>query len=70
MSKNIAKATGLILVINMIVKLSGLLRETAIANSFGATGVTDAYLVAYTLPYFLQSVLGSALVTVVVPILT
>jgi putative peptidoglycan lipid II flippase len=34
---------------------------------FGASEATDAYMVAYTFPYFLQSVLGVALVTGVVP---
>ncbi|MEG1500984.1 MAG: lipid II flippase MurJ, partial [Clostridiales bacterium] len=69
MSKNIAKAAGLILIINLVVKVLGFLRETFIAGGFGATWLTDAYLVAYTLPYFLQAILGYALVTVVVPIL-
>ncbi|MGI5891408.1 MAG: murein biosynthesis integral membrane protein MurJ [Bacillota bacterium] len=70
MSKNIIKATGLILGINLIVKLLGFLRETSVAWGFGATWLTDAYKVAYTLPYFLQAILGLALVTVVVPVLT
>ncbi len=70
MSKNIAKATGVILIVNLAVKILGFLRETFIANGFGASWYTDAYLVAYTLPYFLQAILGAALVTAVVPALT
>ena len=42
----------------------------AIAGVFGATMQTDAYNVAYTLPYSLQQVLGQALLTITVPILT
>ncbi len=70
MSKNIIKATGIILAVNLIVKLLGFVREAFIAGGFGASGYTDAYLVAYTIPYFLQAILGYALVTAVVPILT
>lgn len=67
---SVAKATGIILIINLIVKILGFLRETFIAGAFGASEVTDAYLAAYTLPYFLQAILGSALVTAVVPVIT
>lgn len=70
MSRNIAKATGIILVINIAVKILGFLRSAFIARGFGATWLADAYLVAYTIPYFLQAILGYALVTVVVPVLT
>lgn len=67
---NVAKATGIILIINLLVKILGFLRETFIAGAFGASEITDAYLAAYTLPYFLQAILGSALVTAVVPVIT
>jgi putative peptidoglycan lipid II flippase len=70
MGKSIVKATGVILVINIIVKILGFLRESFIANAYGAGTLTDAYQIAYTIPYFLQAILGYALVTAVVPILT
>lgn len=70
MSKSIVKATGLILVVNMCVKVLGFLRESFIANAYGAGALTDAYQIAYTIPYFLQAILGYALVTAVVPVLT
>ena len=41
-----------------------------IANEFGATYLTDAYLLAYTLPYFYKAVLGMALVSSIVPVVT
>ncbi|MBM7853683.1 putative peptidoglycan lipid II flippase [Desulfohalotomaculum tongense] len=66
--KVIARATVVIAVINLVSRLLGFVREMVIAEQFGATGVTDAYLVAYTIPYVLMSVLGMALATVVVPI--
>lgn len=70
MGKNIVKATGLVLIINMTVKILGLLRESFIADAFGAGLNTDAYLVAYTIPYFLQWVLGAAIVAAIVPVLS
>lgn len=70
MAKNILKATGVVLIMNLVVKVLGFLRETSLASAFGASELSDAYLSAYTIPYFLQSILGYALVTAVVPILT
>lgn len=70
MAANVAKATGIILIINLLVKVLGFMRETFIAGAYGASDISDAYLAAYTLPYFLQAILGSALVTAVVPVMT
>ena len=70
MKKNIAMAAGVVLMMNLATKLLGFVRETVNASAFGAKGPYDAYLIAYTLPYFLQAVLGFALVTAVVPVLT
>ncbi len=70
MAKNILKATGVVLLMNLVVKVLGFMRETSLANAFGASELSDAYLSAYTIPYFLQAILGYALVTAVVPILT
>ncbi len=70
MGKSIVKATGVILIINILVKILGFLRESFIANGYGAGTLTDSYQIAYTIPYFLQAILGYALVTAVVPILT
>ena len=68
MGKNIAKAAGLMLMINICVKLLGFVREMAIADGFGASSASDAYLVAYTVPYFLQTILGYAFVSAVLPV--
>ena len=50
MAKNILKATSVVLVMNMVVKLLGFLRETSLANAFGAGPLSDAYLSAYNIP--------------------
>ncbi len=70
MNKSIAQAAVVIMIMNLASRLLGFGRETVIAGKFGATFLTDAYLVAYTLPYFLQAVLGMALVTSIVPVVT
>jgi putative peptidoglycan lipid II flippase len=70
MKNNVAKAVGVVLAMNLATKILGFVRETFIASGFGASSATDAYLVAYTIPYFLQAILGFALVSAVVPVLT
>jgi len=70
MGRNVIKAAGLLLLINTCVKLLGFVREMAMAGVFGASALTDAYQVAYTLPYFFQTVLGYAFVSAVLPLLS
>ena len=70
MSKNLIKASGLLLIINICVKLLNFAREMVIANGFGASFLTDAYLAAFTIPYFCQSILGYAFVSAVLPALS
>ena len=70
MNRQLTKTALLIVVINLLSRLLGFGREAVIANQFGATSFTDAYLLAYTLPYFLQAILGMALVSAIVPVVT
>ena len=70
MGKNIIRAAGSLLLINSFVKLLGFVREMVMAGSFGASALADAYQVAYTLPYFFQTVLGYAFVSAVLPLLS
>ena len=70
LSKNVTLAAAIILVMNLIAKVLGFVREMVIARVFGATMYTDAYLVAYQLPYSVQQVVGWAIVSVTVPLLT
>ncbi|MDO4732142.1 MAG: murein biosynthesis integral membrane protein MurJ [Bacillota bacterium] len=68
--KNMLKTAAWILLINCCVKVLGFVREMVIADGFGASFLSDAYLAAYTLPYFFQSVLGFAFVSAVLPMLS
>lgn len=66
---SVSKAATVVLLMNILAKVLGLVRESAIAGVFGANLGTDAYKLAYSLPYSLQQVLGQALLTVTVPLL-
>jgi len=66
----LARAAALIVALTLVSRGLGFLRDVIIAWAFGASAATDAYMVAYTFPYFLQSVLGVALVTVMVPVVS
>jgi putative peptidoglycan lipid II flippase len=68
-AKTIAGTTFVLMLMNTLARLLGFVRETAIAAVFGAGQYTDAYQVAYTIPYFLQMVLGAALVSSIVPVM-
>lgn len=66
--RTIFQATLLIFFFNLLSRLLGLVREQVIAYQFGVSAVTDAYLVAFTLPNVLFTILTGALATVVVPV--
>ncbi len=70
MAKNLIKASGLLLIINICVKLFGFGREMAIGREFGTSAFADAYFTAFTFPYFFQAVLGYAFVSAVLPVIS
>ncbi|MBR5329164.1 MAG: murein biosynthesis integral membrane protein MurJ [Firmicutes bacterium] len=70
LKKNVTVAAALVMVMNLVAKVLGFLREMVIARVYGATMFTDAYLVAYSLPSAAQQVIGWAIVAAVVPLLT
>ena len=70
LKKNVTAAAVIVLMMNLVTKLLGFVREVVVAQAFGATMFTDAYVVAYTLPYSTQQIIGSAIVSVTVPLLT
>jgi len=64
----IFKTTILIAFFSFLSKFLGLLRDVVIARQFGASGATDAYLVAFTAPNLLFFIISGALAAVVVPV--
>ena len=64
----IVRGTLIIIAVSLLSKLLGFSREMVMAYQFGATGVVDAYIVAYTIPYLFMAIVGPALSTVIVPV--
>ena len=68
--KLIARAAMLLLTISILARLLGFVREQVLAAFFGTSGLTDAYLMAYTLPNFIFVIIGGALATAFLPVIT
>jgi len=66
--RKIIWATAVIFAFTLLSRLLGLGREMTIAYRFGATGETDAFMLALTIPNIFHSVVGIALAAAVVPI--
>jgi putative peptidoglycan lipid II flippase len=64
------QSTGIVMFFTIISKLLGFGREMTIAACFGATGDTDAYLVALSIPGVLIAALGAAISIVLIPMFT
>ena len=64
----VAKAAGTIVILTIVSKVLGFVREMALAYVFGASAVVDAYQVALTVPNILFTVVGGALSVVAVPL--
>jgi putative peptidoglycan lipid II flippase len=54
MSRPLLKSTGTTGFATLLSRITGLVRETAMAASFGAGPLTDAFLAAYKIPNFLR----------------
>jgi len=71
MSKTkMARAASLIMIITVISKGIGFLRDMLVASSFGATYQTDAYNMAITIPEILFAIFSLAITTTFIPILS
>ncbi len=66
--RRIAGAAAAVVVITVISKILGFGREAALAAVFGASGATDAYLVAMIIPSLLFGVVGATITTVGIPL--
>lgn len=66
----IARAAIVIIAMSLLSRLLGFGREVAIAHQFGATAATDAYVLAFTIPYLFMGVVGGAMAATVVPVFT
>ncbi len=67
--KSLLKNTIVVGIGTLLSRVSGLLREILISSLFGATWVTDAFLLAYTIPNLLRRLFAEgALSTSIVPV--
>ena len=66
----LTKAALWVFVINIMAKILGLLKETAIAYKFGTSYIVDAYTVAITFPSVLFAIFASGIAESYIPILT
>ena len=63
------KSSFIVMIINMLSRILGLVREMIIGSVFGATGMTDAYFSATKIPNFFTTLFGEgSLGTVFIPI--
>lgn len=66
----VARAAAGVMAATLASKLLGFGREAALAAVFGASAVTDAYLVAAVIPTMLFGVVSAAITTVGIPVLS
>lgn len=71
MSKKImVKSVGIIMAISIVSKFTGFFRDTLVAGAFGATYIADAYSISMTIPYILFNIIGVAIATTFIPLLS
>lgn len=68
--KDLIKSTGIIVFITINSKIIGFLRDATIASLFGASLSTDAYTMSLIIPNLLFGVIGAAISTTFIPILS
>lgn len=67
MKKKLGQSTVLLMVIIIFSKLLGMLREVVLAKYFGTSNISDAYLIAISIPTLLFYFIGHALNTAYLP---
>lgn len=65
---DLAKSFGVVLCLGILSRVLGFLREAVLAALFGATEVTDAYAVIFSVPFVLFASFSTAITTVMIPI--
>lgn len=68
--RNIARATTIVTLLGIVAKIMGFVREQLIAWFFGATGPTDAYMVALAIPTVLSGLISDPICTSFLPVFT
>ncbi|MBC2580246.1 murein biosynthesis integral membrane protein MurJ [Clostridium sp. DJ247] len=68
--KTLAKAAVIIMVVSLISRATGFLRDSLNGGAFGATDTYGAYLLSLTVPNILFGIFGLAITTTFIPILS
>ncbi len=68
--QSVTEATLIIIVITFLSKFVGYAREVFVANYFGATAQTDAFLIAMLVPAMILGLIAGGLQVVIIPIYT
>jgi len=66
----VGKAALIILAATVVGRVFGLVRDMAVAHFFGANATTDAFFLAYKIPYLLALTVGGALTATFIPVFT
>ncbi len=66
--RSMARATVIVAVLGVLSKIMGFMREQLIAWFFGATGFTDAYVVALAIPTVLTGLISNPVCTAFLPV--
>ena len=69
-SKKIFKATSIIMVVSVLSRALGMIRDSMVGNIFGSTYYTDAYKAAVTIPETVFMLIGLGISTVFIPMLS
>src|SRR5690606_5497161 len=69
-AKKMAKTTTMLMVITLLSKVFGFVRETVIANYFGAGMEADAYFMALSIPNLIFASVGASISTTFIPLYT
>ena len=62
------KATIIVMIVSFLSKITGFFREVLLGSRYGATYVTDAYLVSLTIPQTLFASIAAAIATTYIPL--
>ena len=69
--EGITKGASTVAFFTMISRIAGLIRDTVLFHIFGATGITDAFFIAFTIPNVLRRFVAEGALTVAfVPVYT
>ena len=57
-----------VMIFNLISKLFAFFRELSLAYFFGASSLTDAYIIAFSIPTIIFGIIGSGIINGYIPI--